>query len=273
MENGQRCRDHISPRHQVRSVQYCAMSSRRRASTGKPQRQPRAPEPRWPSFVIPGLAALLTLAVVAGLISTLISSDDGDQNLERAGAIGECENAHIAPGTGIASGLACDNRRGAPLPDLRQGDPQLASRTAGCRLEIDLRSEGTAHVPPNIPVPYRTDPATSGPMYDDTIADGAYLTTPPAPHVVHSLEHGRIAIQYDPSLPDSAQLLLKSISDQAPEQVLLFPNREMGPTVAAAAWRKLLACPDYNARVLDAVRTFRDVYRDQGAETATGLPR
>lgn len=222
-------------------------------------------------MIIHGLAALLGLAVVVGLVVALVPSD-GETPAD-AGAIGACDNAHLDPTTGTAAGLACDDRGGAPLPDVRQGDPQLAAKRAGCRLQIDLPSEGRQHVPPSVPVPYRTDPPTSGPMYDETIADGAYLTTPPAPHVVHSLEHGRVAIQYDPRLPEAAQLQLKSISDQSPEQLLLYPNREMSPAVAATAWTRLLACPEHNLRVPDALRAFRDSYRDQGPETATGLPR
>jgi hypothetical protein len=224
-------------------------------------------------LVIIGLAALLGLAVVAGLVVAIVPSGDETASLRGAGGVGECDNAHVDRETGTAAGLACDNRVGAPLPGIEQGDPRLAARSAGCRLQTDLESEGDAHVPATVPVPYLTDPPTSGPMYEATIADGAYLTTPPAPYVVHSLEHGRVAMQYDPALEESAQLQLKAILDESPTQVLLFPNRRMKPVVAAAAWTRLLACDEFEPAALDALRTFRDVYRNQGPETASGAPR
>jgi len=215
----------------------------------------------------------LGVAVIAGIVVAIVPSGDDEASLRGAGGVGECDNAHVEPETGTAAGLACDNRIGTPLPEIKEGDPRLAARRAGCRLRTDLKSEGDAHVPATVAVPYLTDPPTSGPMYEATIADGAYLTTPPAPHVVHSLEHGRIAIQYDPALPESAQLQLKAIFDQSPTQVLLFPNPEMSPEVAATAWTRLLACEEFEPAALDAVRTFRDVYRNQGPETASGAPR
>ena len=46
-------------------------------------------------------------------------------------------------------------------------------------------------------------------------------------YFVHSLEHGRIEIQYSPDLPEDDQLALKGVFDQQPDGMLLFPNDEM----------------------------------------------
>lgn len=227
----------------------------------------------WLSTVIIGAAVVLGLAVLVGAATLVLDFGGDEAPPANAGAFGDCENANLDPETGTAAGLACDGRPGAPVPPIELGDPARAAKAAGCRLRTDLPSEGTRHVPANIPLVYRTDPPTSGPMYDATIADGAYLSTPPAPHVVHSLEHGRIAIQYHPSLSEEAQLELKAVNDEQTEQVILFPNRAINGTVAVTAWTTLLDCPRYNRFVVDAVRSFRDVYRDQGPETSTGLPR
>lgn len=227
----------------------------------------------WLDLLIPGLAAVIVLAIVGGLISTVVGSGE-DQGLgSQAGAIGECDNANLNPATGTAAGLACDDRQAAEIEAIAQGNTRIAAKQADCRLLADLRSEGTEHVPAGLRVAYTTEPPTSGPMYDQTIADGAYLSTPPEPYVVHSLEHGRVAIQYDPRLPETTELTLKAVADEAPTQVLLFPNRRMDSAVAATAWTTLLACPAYTERVVDALRSFRDLYRNQGPETAAGLPR
>ena len=79
--------------------------------------------------------------------------------------------------------------------------------------------------PPN----YKTNPPTSGnhvePPYQQ--ADGAYSEEPAQLDIVHSLEHGRMAIQYSPDLPEEAQLELKGLYDTMYGAALLFPNDEM----------------------------------------------
>jgi hypothetical protein len=49
--------------------------------------------------------------------------------------------------------------------------------------------------------------------------------------------------------------------------MLLFPNPTKMPyEVAATAWTHLLGCKTYNDKVIDALRTFRARYIDQGPE-------
>ena len=100
------------------------------------------------------------------------------------------------------------------------------------------------------------------------LADGAYSNTPPISRAVHSLEHGRIEIQYSPDLPEKDQLALKGVFDEDPEGMLLFPNREMPYDVATTAWTNMLGCDRYQgAATLDAIRAFRDTLRGQGLES------
>ena len=92
--------------------------------------------------------------------------------------------------------------------------------------------------------------------------------------LVHSLEHGRIEIQYSPDLPEEDQLALKGVFDEDPAGMLLFPNPEMPYDVAVTAWTQLMACDTYEgAATLDAIRDFRDTYRGQGPEpVALSIP-
>ena len=86
-------------------------------------------------------------------------------------------------------------------------------------------------------------------------------------YFVHSMEHGRIEIQYSPDLPEDDQLALKGVFDERPDGMLLFPNSEMPYDVAVTAWTQLLGCPKYEgAATLDAIRDFRDTYRGLGPE-------
>jgi hypothetical protein len=84
---------------------------------------------------------------------------------------------------------------------------------------------------------------------------------------VHSLEHGRIEIQYSPDLPEDQQLELKGVFDESPQGVLMFPNPDMPYEVAVTAWTNMMTCDRYEGRAtLDAIRDFRDIYRGNGPE-------
>ena len=74
---------------------------------------------------------------------------------------------------------------------------------------------------------------------------------------VHSLEHGRMEIQYSPELAEKAQLALKGLYDTMYGATLLFPNENMPYEVAATTWRNLLGCNEYKGAItLDAIRDF-----------------
>ena len=146
---------------------------------------------------------------------------------------------------------------------------------AGCELEVDLPDEGNEHLddPEEVPA-YETAPPTSGDHFADfeeagagAFADGAFLDTPPVNRVVHSLEHGRVAIQYSPDLAEEEQLALKGVFDEDRPGVLLYPNAHMPYDVAVTAWTRMLGCETYDgAATLDAVRLFRDEFRGKGPE-------
>ncbi len=100
-------------------------------------------------------------------------------------------------------------------------------------------------------------------------ADGAYEQTPELIEFVHSLEHGRIEIQYAPDLPEADQLALKGVFDESPSGMLMFPNPDMPYEVAATAWTQLMGCKRYEgAKTLDAIRNFRDQFRGRGPEAS-----
>lgn len=176
-------------------------------------------------------------------------------------------NAHIAPSSGSVEGLEPDAREGTPPPPVDDDDLDAVAGAVGCDLQLDLPDEGNKHLSPGQPAPqYETVPPTSGPHDPTPIADGAYLDTPDPTGFVHSLEHGRVEIQYDPELPEDDQLLLKGIFDEDPEGVLLFPNPDMPYRVAVTAWTNLVGCDVFGEAVLDVVRDFRDQFRGKGPE-------
>jgi hypothetical protein len=210
-----------------------------------------------------GVAGVLTAAVLVGIV-IVIASGGGGSSEETPAA------AHIDTATGSINGVEPDAREGTAPPALENLDLQNAAADAGCTLRLGLPDEGSTHLEPDAQTPsYRTNPPTSGNHVTSPFqqADGAYMQTPEPIEYVHSLEHGRIEIQYAPDLPETDQLALKGVFDESPSGMLMFPNPRMPYEVAATAWTQLMGCKKYEgARTLDAIRDFRDQFRGRGPE-------
>ena len=88
--------------------------------------------------------------------------------------------------------------------------------------------------------------------------------------LVHTLEHGRINVQYKKGTPEADVAKLEALLAEQNEgyHMLLFENTTgMEPAIAATAWTHSLSCPTMNDKVFDAIRTFRARYIDKGPET------
>jgi hypothetical protein len=218
--------------------------------------------------LIVGYAVVSTVVLaVAVLVFVLVSGGD-----DSSGGGGEA-SAHINPRQemGQTNDVEPDERAGIVPAAAKETDLQVAAQKAGCELRLKLPDEGATHLPKGSQPPdYKTSPPTSGnhvePPYQQ--ADGAYSEPPEQVNVVHSLEHGRLAIQYSPDLPEQGQLELKGLYDTMYGAALLFPNDDMVYEVAATTWTNLLACREYKgAATLDAIRAFgKETWGKYGGE-------
>ncbi|HVD38653.1 MAG TPA: DUF3105 domain-containing protein [Solirubrobacterales bacterium] len=208
---------------------------------------------------------------VAVLVFILVSGGGGGGDSESA-------SAHINgnQAMGSTNGVEPDERAGIVPARTKVFDLHQAAKEAGCVLELKLKDEGHNHLPHNSPEPnYETNPPTSGnhvePPYQQ--ADGAYSEEPKALDYVHSLEHGRMEIQYSPDLPEKAQLELKGLYDTMYGATLLFPNSKMPYDVAATTWTNLIGCKTYKGAItLDAIRAFgRETWGKYGGEPVEGF--
>jgi len=213
-----------------------------------------------------GYAIASTVVLVAAVLIFVLASD-GDGVAKG--------DAHINLNTEIGSTNAVqpDDRAGTPPPPVEVSDLADAAKQAGCVLKLKLRDEGHEHIPPGSPTPsYKTNPPTSGNHVDPPYqqADGAYAEMPEEIDFVHSLEHGRLEIQYSPDLPEADQLALKGVYDTMYGATLLFPNDQMPYEVAATTWTNLLGCPTYKGAItLDAIRDFgKATWGKYGGEAA-----
>jgi Protein of unknown function (DUF3105) len=198
------------------------------------------------------VAAALVLILAVAVVVVVGGGGSG-------GAKGEAHiNLNLSYGS--TNGVTPDERAGTPPPPVKVADLATAARRAGCDLRLHLPDEGHEHIPPGSPTPdYKTNPPTSGPHVEPPYqqADGAYSETPEEIDFVHSLEHGRLEIQYSPDLAEGDQLALKGVFDTMYGATLLFPNGKMPYEVAATTWTNLLGCPAYEGPItLDAIRDF-----------------
>lgn len=195
------------------------------------------------------VAGLIGLAVLAGVVSLIASSGGGEGG-----------SAHILQSTGETNGTSPDGREGSEVPVAQTTDLEKAAEAAGCALRLELEDEGHEHIAKTAQTPnYGTNPPTSGNHATSPFqqADGAYSEMPDEKFLVHSLEHGRMQIQYSPDLPEEEQLELKGLYDTMFGGTLFFPNDEMTYEVAATTWTNLLGCDEYKGQVtLDAIRAF-----------------
>jgi hypothetical protein len=148
-------------------------------------------------------------------------------------------------------------------------DLDEAVRLAGAE-RISYRYEFGIDDHTDEPVEYPTNPPTNGPHAFTWAQDGDYsgLAPPPTGQVVHAQEHGRVVIQYRPGLSQRKLARLVALYEESPRHVLLLENAtDMPCEVAAVAWGQAVLCPKLNDRSIDALRAFRDEFRDQGPES------
>jgi hypothetical protein len=200
-----------------------------------------------------GGAVLAGIAVVAVVVLLV------------AGVIGGGE------GTGDETAATPTAAPDASVPEQTIGDINAAAKAAGCKL-TNPPIEGRNHEQKDFTAAdYKTNPPTSGNHFPDWYQDGVYPPggTPNLGKLVHTLEHGRIDVQYKPGTPDHTVAQLEALLAEQSNgyHMLLFENgTDMDAQIAATAWGHSLTCPQFNNKVFDAIRTFRAAYIDKGPE-------
>jgi Protein of unknown function (DUF3105) len=201
------------------------------------------------------LAGVAVIAVAALLIS---------------GAIGGGDDGGASASQEVPSSeeLADQN---ITLPEQQIGDLNAAAKAAGCKV-TNPPIEGQTHETKDFTeADYKTNPPTSGNHYPEWYQDGIYASgeTPNLGMLVHTLEHGRIDVQYKPGTPTHTIKQLEALlaEQESGYHMLLFENTtNMDAQIAATAWGHSLTCPQFNDKVFDALRTFRAAHIDQGPE-------
>lgn len=195
---------------------------------------------------------ILGVALIAGLVVALVAGLGGGDEGEARRADASAEQV-------------------AQLPPQQIADLTDAAEAAGCEL-VNARLEGNGHDTREFAASdYRTNPPTSGDHNPEWYDDGIYEADaiPRLGMVVHTLEHGRINVQYRPNTPQASVDQLEALLAESNEgyHMLLYPNTTgMEHAVSATAWTHSLNCERMNDRVFDAIRAFRTRWIDRGPE-------
>jgi hypothetical protein len=150
-------------------------------------------------------------------------------------------------------------------PEQTITDLAEAAAAAGCVVKNPAVA-GSTHEAPGSKLTFKTEPPTSGNHYAEPADDGAYDTRPNPGYTTHTLEHGRIYIQYQPSLDPQRIKQLGGLFNEDPYHMVISPNRKMPYDVAVTAWGHLAGCKKVTDETFDVIRAFRERYRDQGPE-------
>jgi Protein of unknown function (DUF3105) len=196
--------------------------------------------------------AVLGLVAIAAVVAAIVSSGGSNSKANSGSSYGS-----------------------ASIPARQTTDFNAAVKASGCEFKTFV-SEGRTHLPSDTAVnnTYKTNPPTSGNHRPTPAQDGVYApgNTPAKENFVHTLEHGRIELQYSPKASQTVRDQMAALFNEKSKGVagyheLLFENNTNMPyEVAATAWTHLLGCKTVNDKTWDAMRAFRDRFTDKGPE-------
>ena len=157
-------------------------------------------------------------------------------------------------------------------PGAEGSRPEKAAELAKCTYEPKLANEGSRSRGEGLQgLGLPAEPADlRQPL--PAVVRGRHLRagdTPELGKLVHTLEHGRIDIQYKPGTPATTVAQLETLYNEMDggHHLLLFENGTgMKSAVAATAWDASLNCATMNPQVFDAIRAFRTEHIDKGPE-------
>ena len=156
-----------------------------------------------------------------------------------------------------------DGRRDAAAlrAELQAGDCTFDTRR-------DRTDPANPHSPP---AAYEIDPPAGGNHAPGPADAGTYTADnrPSDAQVVHSLEHGYVAVWHRPALDEEAMAAVRNAVQAYQRDVLVLPRDSLTVDVAATAWGERLLCPAVETGPL---QRFVEAYRNKGPERVDHPP-
>ena len=187
---------------------------RRRERLEREQAEARSAAARKRLQLVGG--GVLALAAVAAIVIALVSG------------LGGGDDGPTVPDADAAA---------VKLPEQQLTDLEDAAKAANCTV-TNARYEGADHEDREFkPSDYKTNPPTSGNHNPDYYQDGVYEpgNTPRLGMLVHTLEHGRINVQYRKGTPKSVVEQLEAfVSENEGYHMVMYENTTKMPYAVAA---------------------------------------
>ena len=173
-----------------------------------------------------GVAGMIGLVVLAGIVVAIAASGGGGGGESRPTSTSRKRLDQRRP--------ARRPRPGPTPPAVKVTEPEGGGeegrlRRCGCK----LKDEGHTHIPPgSADARLQDQPADLGQPRRTALPAGRRRLQRNAAKIdiVHSLEHGRMEIQYSPDLPEEDQLELKGLYDTMYGGDAALPQRRTCPT-------------------------------------------
>jgi hypothetical protein len=114
----------------------------------------------------------------------------------------------------------------------------------------------------------RLNPAVDGPAGGRPARPGFYDKPVATAELTAAVRRGIIVIQFRQGLDDEAVDALKTLQTAIPSGTIVAPNATGMPfQLAVVGYRRLLGCPRFTTRALDAVQLFRGRFLGSGPES------
>jgi len=176
---------------------------------------------------------------------------------------------------GVAYAVSSGGGDGGGGDDVDDAMLTSAATAAGCTYRA-FPEESRDHVTKKLTAAnFKTNPPTSGAHNPNPAQDGIYATgnEPEIENWVHTLEHGRVLLQYRPGTSAAVVRQLEDLfkedvkgSGDGYHSVLMQNNSEMPFQVAAVSWRHYMGCRAFTPASIEALRTFREEVIDKAPE-------
>jgi hypothetical protein len=147
-----------------------------------------------------------------------------------------------------------------------------AAAAAGCQRQT-FPDQGRTHITPQQKPPrgfeFNSFPPTSGWHDPQPAIFNVYGEPVPQRHLLHSYEHGGIAVQYGRDVPSQALNQIVEWYQEDPNGIIVAPlgdsseAAELRDRIVVTAWRRLMTCSSFDE---SAFSDFRDDYRAKGPE-------
>ena len=201
------------------------------------------------------VAAILVLGIVGALVAVVVAGGDDGGGTEGGGG-----------------GATVSYPDGGQIPAQKEADLAAAMKAAGCTDEtVEEQAAGEHTADPDEVIKYKGDAPSIGRHYQEWPEDDIYEEAPSTISAVHTLEHGRILIWLNPDLSEDELAQFKALYEEDPYHVIMLPREELKEPFAVTAWvgqstGHTLRCQQLNDNSWDAIRAFKEKYRDKAPE-------